>query len=193
MIIAENNLKIEYKNSFYDQEQSNKLFNILKEKIEWKQEGMEIYGKYVNFPRLTSYYGDKEYFYSGVLYYPLPWTEELLGIKKLVEDYSGEKYNSVLLQFYRNGNDYIGWHSDSEKDMVENAAIASVSFGAKRNFVLRPRSKDLRKKIDNINFELQNGDLLIMRDVTQKFWQHSITKSKNIKSERINLTFRLMK
>ena len=77
MIIEENNLKIEYTYSFYDEEQSNNFFNILREKIEWKQEGMEIYGKYVNFPRLSSYYGEKKYYYSGILYQPLPWIDEL--------------------------------------------------------------------------------------------------------------------
>jgi alkylated DNA repair dioxygenase AlkB len=149
---------------------------------------MKMYGKEILLPRLTAWYGDENarYKYSGIVNIPLPWTEELLLIKHKVEEISQTKFNSVLLNYYRNGNDSMGWHSDDEKELSTNPTISSVSFGATRNFQFKHKSV----KKSNQNFLLNNGSLLIMKGETQHNWLHQVPKTKTIIGERINLTFR---
>ena len=129
-----------------------------KEDIEWKQESMNMYGKKVDFPRLTAWYGDNErlYSFSGIKLIPKIWTKELLVIKKKVEPLAKVQFNSVLLNRYRNGNDSISWHTDAEKELGRNPIIASVNFGATRKFQLRHIETQ-----EKLEIELTNGSLLI--------------------------------
>ena len=163
-------------------------FNQLEKNIAWKQEGMRIYGKQVNFPRLTAWYGDegKTYKYSGLLNEPLPFTGLLVEIKETVEHLIGEQFNSALLNFYRDGNDSMGWHSDDEPELGINPTIASVSFGETRNFQFK------HKKIANtlLNFLLANNSLLVMKGATQHNWKHQVPKRSKLSGARINITFR---
>ena len=117
---------------------------------------------------------------------PYPWNSELLEIKKRADKYAKNNFNSVLLNYYRSGNDSVSWHSDDEKELGDQPIIGSVSFGATRKF--RLRNKNNKKMIHNI--ELENGSLLIMKKLTQQYWEHEIPKTKKKVAERINLTFR---
>jgi|TARA_B110000211_G_scaffold48848_1_gene53085 alkylated DNA repair dioxygenase AlkB len=175
---------------FYSGNKANVYLKALMEKIEWKQESMNMYGKQILFPRLTSWYGesDKPYSFSGITLNPHPWSEELIKIKKDIEPLSHVKFNSVLLNRYRNGNDSISWHTDAEKELGVNPVIASVNFGAERTFQLK--HIETKERIDII---LKHGSLLIMKGKLQHFWQHQVPKTKKIKTERINLTFRVIK
>jgi alkylated DNA repair dioxygenase AlkB len=168
-------------------EESDYYLTALQYNIAWKQEPIKIFGKEVLQPRLTSWYGDEDkmYTYSGITMKPLPWTNTLLQIKEKVEYITTYKFNSVLLNFYRDGQDSMGWHRDNEKELGTDPAIASVSFGAVRKFQFR-HYKD-QKKI--ISLELEHGSLLMMSGSTQSHWQHRLPKS-NIVQPRINLTFR---
>lgn len=172
---------------FYPQSDSDRFFSALKEKTVWKQESMKMYGREIPFPRLTAWYGDidRPYSFSGITLFPLPWFEELLEIKARVEDLSKTKYNSVLLNLYRDGNDSISWHSDAEPELGENPIISSINFGAARTFQLRHRLT--REQID---FDLGHGTALIMQGELQHFWQHQVPKTKKLVGDRINLTFR---
>ena len=127
--------------NFYSISKSDNYLTALIEEVEWKQESMNIYGKQIPFPRLTSWYGDndKPYSFSGITLNPNLWSKELLEIKKDIEPYSQVEFNSVLLNRYRNGNDSISWHTDAEKELGQNPVIASVNFGAERTFQLRHR------------------------------------------------------
>lgn len=176
--------------NFFDKEESNLFFNKLRENILWKQESMNMYGKKINFPRLTAWYGesDKPYSFSGITLTPNPWTTEILDIKNKIEPLCGGTFNSVLFNLYRNGSDSISWHTDAEKELGENPVIASVNFGASRKFQLR--HKNTKEKIE---LELEHGSLLIMRGELQHFWQHQVPKTKRKVGERINLTFRVIK
>lgn len=171
----------------FNTDQSNRFFNALNAGIEWKQESMQMYGKQLKFPRLTAWYGDqdKPYSFSGITLQPHPWTQELLDIKGVIEPLARVKFNSVLLNLYRDGRDSISWHTDAEKELGENPVIASVNFGAERTFQLR--HKQTKERID---IELGNGSLLLMEGEFQHFWQHQVPKTKKAKSPRINLTFR---
>ena len=166
------------------------LLQKLLSEIEWKQESMNMYGKQVLFPRLTAWYGDndKPYSFSGITLAPKTWTKELLDIKEKIEPISKVNFNSVLLNRYRSGNDSISWHTDAEKELGQNPIIASISFGAKRKFQLK--HKETKEKLD---IDLTHGSLLIMQGELQHFWQHQIPKTKKDISERINLTFRVIK
>jgi alkylated DNA repair dioxygenase AlkB len=160
----------------------------LKDKINWNQDYIKIFGKTHPVPRLTAWYGDrnKTYTYSGISMTSKNWNTELLEIKEKVEQYANFNFNSVLLNFYRSGNDSNSWHSDDEKELGDQPIIGSVSLGGKRIFRLRNK----KNKNTTYNIELDKGSLLIMSGKTQQYWEHQIPKTKKVVSERINLTFR---
>jgi alkylated DNA repair dioxygenase AlkB len=176
--------------NFFTKTESDKYFEVLMNKILWKQESMNMYGKQVMFPRLTAWYGDndKPYSFSGITLRPNSWTKELFEIKNKIEPFAKTQFNSVLLNQYRNGNDSISWHTDAEKELGQNPIIGSVNFGATRKFQLR--HIETKEKIE---IELTNGSLLIMQGELQHFWQHQVPKTTQKVSERINLTFRVIK
>ena len=181
-------LYIDYIKNCFDEEESLYFLKSLMDKIKWKQDYINFFGKSHPLPRLTAWYGDSNmnYTYSGIPMTPYPWNNELLEIKKRADKYAKNNFNSVLLNYYRSGNDSVSWHSDDEKELGDQPIIGSVSFGATRKF--RLRNKNNKKMIHNI--ELENGSLLIMKKLTQQYWEHEIPKTKKKVAERINLTFR---
>lgn len=178
-----------YLPNFFNKQESDIFFNSLKNNVLWKQESMNMYGKRIDFPRLTSWYGDndKPYSFSGITLNPNPWSKELIDIKNKIEPESNANFNSVLLNRYRTGSDSISWHTDAEKELGRNPVIASVNFGATRNFQLR--HIETKEKID---IDLTHGCLLIMLGELQHYWQHQIPKTTKPVNERINLTFRVI-
>jgi alkylated DNA repair dioxygenase AlkB len=181
---------IDYLPGTFTSEESADLMQKLKASIQWKQETIRMYGKLLNTPRLTAWYGNnsKTYAFSGKKYNPHPWTPELLLIKNRVEQAAGVAFNSVLLNDYRNGSDSVAWHADDEPELGINPIIASVSFGQARRF-------DVRHKQDHklkYSVQLENGSLLIMKGDLQHNWEHQVPKSARAINERINLTFRVI-
>lgn len=174
--------------NFFNESESNSIFTDLYKNVQWEQENILLYGKKFALPRLTAWYGDqgKTYTYSKIRMNPNPWTPSLKYIKSQIEDICGEKFNSVLLNLYRDGSDSIAWHSDDEKELGENPKIASLSFGETRSFMLRHKFKKELK----LSFKLTHGSLLIMGGTTQHYWQHQIPKTRSSSKPRINLTFR---
>jgi alkylated DNA repair dioxygenase AlkB len=176
---------------FFDLKESAMLLGQLKEKIAWQQDTIKFYGKTIPLPRLTAWYGDegKNYQYSGIKMQPQMWNEELLLIKHKIEQVANNQFNSVLLNFYRNGQDSMAWHADDEPELGKNPVIASVSFGQERLFKFKHRKNtDLKAQIT-----LENGSLLLMAGQTQHYWLHQIPKSTRTMKDRINLTFRTIK
>jgi alkylated DNA repair dioxygenase AlkB len=175
---------------FFTITDSNNYFDRLKKEIAWKQESMVMYGKKINFPRLTAWYGDqdKPYSFSGITLCPLPWHDLLLTIKSRIEEVAASRFNSVLLNLYRDGNDSISWHTDAEPELGLNPVIGSVNLGATRKFQLRHHITNER-----IDIELTHGSLLIMQGELQHYWQHQVPKTNKKISPRINLTFRLIR
>ena len=179
-----------YRPGFFDQLTSDTLMTTLLDTIHWKQDKIVMYGKEVPLPRLSAWYGDndKTYTYSGITLKPLPWTKELLFIKQKIECVANVNFNSVLLNRYRNGQDYVGWHADNEKELGANPVIGSVNFGATRRFQIR-RNDNPKEKFE---LELKHGTLLVMQGRMQHFWKHQIPKTALKIAERINLTFRVI-
>lgn len=174
--------------AFFTAVESERLWNILQQNIVWKQEPVMIMGKEIMQPRLTAWYGDegKSYGYTGITMHPLAWTDDLLFIKNRIEIISGQNFNSALLNFYRDGNDSVGWHRDNEKSLGIDPVIGSVSFGTSRTFYFRHyKDKKLKEKL-----MLTNGSFLLMAGHTQHNWLHSIQKEPLVKTSRINITFR---
>lgn len=156
--------------------------------IKWQQDHIQMYGKRIPLPRLTSWYGDsgKRYSYSGISLHPRPWNKGLRYIKDTIEQATGFSFNSVLLNWYRSGDDHMSWHADDEPELGRNPVIASVNFGETRDFVLR-RMDDPTQKI---TIPLRHGSLLVMAGELQHYWQHSVPKRKKVQGSRFNLTFR---
>jgi alkylated DNA repair dioxygenase AlkB len=161
------------------------VFRRLLEETPWREETVLVYGKRYLQPRLTAWYGDASYTYSGLRLEPLPWTELLLAIRAAVEAACGRRFNSVLLNRYRNGRDSMGMHSDDEAELGDDPSIASLSFGTTRTFVLRHKNNK-----QTIRLDLEDGSLLLMSGQLQKHWLHGINKSARPLGERVNLTFR---
>lgn len=176
--------------NFFSKAESDSFLKNLRSNIVWKQESMNMYGKKIDFPRLTAWYGnnDKPYSFSGITLQPLPWSREILSIKSKIESLAKTAFNSVLLNLYRDGNDSISWHTDAEKELGNNPVIASVNFGATRKFQLR----HIKTK-EKLEIDLTHGSLLIMQGELQHFWQHQVPKTSKVVGERINLTFRVIK
>jgi len=155
----------------------------------WRSEPITLYGRTVMQPRLLAWYGDREafYTYSGIRHTPLPWTPLLSGLRRRVEQASGARFNSVLLNYYRNERDSMGLHADDEPELGPTPVIASLSLGAERRLVFRHR---WRREIANLNLPLPDGSLLVMAGSTQRHWQHGIRKQVRPCGPRVNLTFR---
>ncbi|WP_337066179.1 alpha-ketoglutarate-dependent dioxygenase AlkB family protein [Pontibacter sp. 13R65] len=179
--------EVYYVPAFFSQQESCHYFAQLQEQVAWQQEHISMFGKKLPMPRLTAWYGDKGYTYSGLYNQPQPWLPVLQELKHKLEEQTGKPYNSVLLNFYRNGSDSMGWHADNEPELGQHPAIASLSFGGTRRFGFRHRYK---KELQNHYLTLQHGSLLLMQGSTQHFWQHSIPKTATAVEPRINLTFR---
>lgn len=173
---------------FIDETASENLLDNLRKEIIWKQETLKIFGRQYLTPRLTAWYGDAgmTYNYSGLKLQPLDWTPSLQEVKQQIEQKIQCTFNSVLLNWYRNGNDSMGWHADDEKELGKNPVIASLSLGQAR--YLHFRRKDNHK--DSFKILLENGSLLIMSETLQHYWQHALPKSTKPMGERMNLTFR---
>ena len=171
------------------EEDATQYFNKLYQSIEWKNDEAVIFGKHFITKRKVAWYGDLSYIYnySNTTKQALPWTEELAQLKKIVEELTGVTFNSCLLNLYHTGDEGMGWHSDDEKTLSRNTAIASFSFGADRKFSFRHK-----KTKETTSLLLENGSLLVMKDATQTNWFHSLPKSKKVAAARINLTFRTM-
>lgn len=176
-----------YHSHWLEEVEAAALLERFKEEIHWKREQIQLFGKTYWQPRLIAWYGDVPYAYSGKRWDPEPWHPELLRLKEALEKHSQRPYNSVLLNWYRDGADSMGWHSDDEAELGSEPCIASLSLGATRRFFFKHRSD---KSMGTIRKDLENGSLLLMKGKTQEYWQHRVAKTKRPVGSRINLTFR---
>jgi alkylated DNA repair dioxygenase AlkB len=169
--------------------EANRYYELLLKNILWKNDEAIILGKHIITKRKVAWYGDSDYLYtySNATKQALTWTKELLELKQRVEQITGARFNSCLLNLYHDGNEGLGWHSDDERSIGKNTPIASLSFGAERKFSLKHKQTK-----QTVSLILEHGSLLVMKDDTQTNWLHSLPKSNKITQARINLTFRMM-
>jgi alkylated DNA repair dioxygenase AlkB len=181
---------LSYRPGVFGAEESNLLMQHFIATTPWQQKLVTMYDKKILTPRLTAWYGNPQAFDYSALgkLAPLPWTKELLFIKSTIEALAGITFNSVLLNYYRDGNDSVAWHSDNENVLGRHPVIASISFGQVRNFDIRNK-KDHAEKY---SIRLENGSYLLMKGDLQENWEHRIAKSTKPLKARVNLTFRVV-
>jgi alkylated DNA repair dioxygenase AlkB len=178
---------VEYHGKIMSTQKALSYYQLLMDTVEWKNDEAVIFGKHIITKRKVAWYGDEgfSYTYSNITKQALPWTPELLELKKLSEQLSNATYNSCLLNLYHTGEEGMAWHSDDEKTLGHHSAIASLSFGAERKFSFKHK----RTK-DTVSIVLEQGSLLVMKEATQVNWLHRLPPTTKVKTPRINLTFR---
>lgn len=178
---------VQYYGKVFSQKEATYYYEKFLNGIEWRNDEAVIFGKLIITKRKVAWYADEpfEYSYSNRTKVALPWTPELLELKKIAEEKTKETYNSCLLNLYHNGSEGMAWHSDGEKDLKKNGAIASLSFGAERNFAFK--HKETKQKV---NIILEHGSMLVMKGETQTHWLHRLPPTKKVLKPRVNLTFR---
>lgn len=180
---------VNYYGRVFSPKDSDSYFDILWNTIEWRNDEANMFGRHIITKRKVAWYGDSNYHYtySNATKLALPWTKELMELKKASEAKTGTTYNSCLLNLYHDGSEGMAWHSDDEKMLAKDSSIASLTFGAERKFAFR--HKILDQKVEMI---LEHGSLLEMTGTTQKLWLHRLPPTKKVMRPRINLTFRTM-
>lgn len=158
------------------------------EELSWDQSEIKIFGKLIPIPRLNAWYADPgvDYSYSGYRLKNNPWTPLLLKLKKKVEDFCQLNFNSCLINYYRDGSDYVSWHSDDEPELGPDPFIATLSFGSTRNFEVKENNKKLG------SYPIDGGSLVITCDGFHNHFKHQISKTKRNIGPRISLTFRII-
>ena len=180
---------VNYNGKLFSNREADQYYQLLMDTIEWKNDEAFIMGKHIITKRKVAWYGDESYAYtySNASKFALPWTKELLELKKIAEEKTGTNFNSCLLNLYHNGDEGMAYHSDDEKALAKDSAIASISFGAERRFLLKHKQTK-----ETITTFLEHGSLLIMKGATQTNWLHRLPPTKKVNTPRVNLTFRTM-
>jgi alkylated DNA repair dioxygenase AlkB len=178
---------VNYYGIVLSKELADHYYEVLLNSIEWRNDEAIIFGKRMVTKRKVAWYAEQpfEYSYSNITKTAIPFTKELLALKGLVEKETGETYNSCLLNLYHDGSEGMAWHSDGEKDLKKNGAIASLSFGAERRFGFK--HKQTKETVYKV---LEHGSLLVMKEETQTHWLHRLPPTKKVHRPRVNLTFR---
>ncbi|KIA92603.1 DNA methylase [Pedobacter kyungheensis] len=180
---------VNYYGKLFSRQEADNYFEVLMNTIEWKNDEAFIMGKHIITKRKVAWYGNEaySYTYSNRSKLALPWTPELLQLKTIAEKQTGHSYNSCLLNLYHNGDEGMAYHSDDEKALAKDSAIASLSFGAERRFLFKHKQSK-----ETVTLFLEHGSLLVMKDETQTNWLHRLPPTKKITRPRVNLTFRTM-
>lgn len=180
--------ELSYFPAFYDPAASAALLHTLITQTPWRQDTLNFGGKQVAVPRLQAWYGDRGYGYSGLKLSPLPWTPTLIAIRRKISESCGVVFNSVLVNYYRDGQDSVAWHSDDEGELGPDPRIASLSLGTARRFELKHRTHKQAKA----HLMLEDGSLLLMGSGLQRHWLHQLPKDPSVTTPRLNLTFRFI-
>lgn len=178
---------VHYYGRVWDMETAEQYYESLLQNVEWKNDEAMMFGKLIITKRKVAWYGDEpfDYTYSKRTKKALPWTAELKELKNKAQEVTGETYNSCLLNLYHDGSEGMAWHSDGEKALKDNGAIASLSFGAERKFAFKHKESK-----ETVSLILEHGSTLVMKGTTQKHWLHRLPPTKKPHRPRVNLTFR---
>ncbi len=207
-LIARPGLRLQHRAAWLPPAAATALQASLEGQVPWKQEAISLYGRRQPLPRLTCWMADPGcgYRYSGLANVIEPWSPAAAELREALHQLTGWRFNSLLLNRYRDGRDAMGWHADDEPELEAEAPIASLSLGAPRDFRLRPRSSPRRAlrpppqgygedlpTCAPFNLALHSGDLLLMEPPTQLWWQHAVPRRLRVQAERLNLTFRVVR
>lgn len=180
---------ISFQSQWLDRKTADQVYAELMQ-LPWQHEFIQMFGKLVRVPRKVIWVGDpgSVYTYSKLSHDPIPWPPCLDKLRTLLVKECRYEFNSALLNLYKSGHDYMGWHSDNEPELGSHPCLASVSFGAGRRFLLKSKANSLKYE-----YMLEHGSLLVMKGSTQELFKHSLPKMLKVKEMRINVTFRKVK
>ena len=178
---------VNYYGVVLSQSEADLYYERLLVEIDWQHDEALMFGKKIITKRKVAWYGDQpfSYTYSKIKKTARPWIPVLVTLKELAEELTQETFNSCLLNLYHTGSEGMAWHSDDEKDLKENGAIGSLSFGAVRKFAFKHKQSK-----ETVSMMLEHGSLLVMKGATQEHWLHRLPPTKTVHDPRINLTFR---
>ncbi len=179
--------ELELIRAFYDAAESQRLYEQLLQQNAWPDNHYCVDGRVFELPRQQTWHADPgiRYSYSNNLLQTRDWTPLLSAIRERIESHLNYRFNSVLVNLYRDGNDYVGWHSDDEEELGDQPLIASLTLGASRPFAWQHKDSQEEGQLP-----IDSGTLLVMRPAFQRHWFHSIPRDPSIREGRINLTFR---
>jgi alkylated DNA repair dioxygenase AlkB len=176
--------------AWISQDRATSLLEALRAELRWEQREIVLYGKRILQPRLIAWGGDRPYRYSGQTLETRALSPSLPPVLDAVRARAGVPFNHVLVNRYRDGNDSMGFHADDEPELGDNPLVATLSLGATRRFVLRPRRGHDREPQSH---QLEHGSLLIMGGTCQRQYHHGIPKQPSVRDERVSLTFRWLR
>ncbi len=174
-------------------EDADRVLSALPRELNPQSGHVRMFGKSTPIPRLQAWHGDRgaSYRYSGLQMDPEPWTPSLAWVRDRLQALRGApRFNSVLVNLYRDGSDCVGWHADDEHELGAEPVIASLSLGATRRFHLKARPQSEAANREPLRLELAHGDLLVMRGRCQRDYLHSAPRTARSVGPRWNLTFR---
>ena len=186
--VAKNgNVDVSINEGFLNETQANQYLEAMS-RLEFNQESIRIFGQVHAVPRLTASFGERGtgYRYSGIQSETQPFPRFLSKLCDEVQESTRCRFNFVLVNLYRNGQDKVGWHSDDEPDLGSQINVASLSLGAARRFKMRSKARHKHQ----FSMRLEHGSLLLMRHPTQLYWEHCVPQEKKVDNRRFNLTFR---
>ena len=186
--VAKNgNVDVSINEGFLNETQANQYLEAIS-RLEFNQESIRIFGKAHAVPRLTASFGERGtgYRYSGIQSETQPFPRFLSKLCDEVQESTRCRFNFVLVNLYRNGQDKVGWHSDDERDLGSQINVASLSLGAARRFKMRNKARHKHQ----FSMRLKHGSLFLMRHPTQLYWEHCVPQEKKVDDRRFNLTFR---
>jgi len=178
---------VDYIPSFIDDARASDLLACLIDQVAWEQLPIQVFGKAVLQPRLMAWGGEGAYRYSGLTLEPRPLSPLLADLNAEVSAAARVPFNHVVLNLYRDGRDHIGMHADNERELGRDPVIGSLSLGARRRFVLKPKNRRIRKKRE---LRLLHGLLIVMGGACQHTWYHGVPAEPSVQEPRINITFR---
>lgn len=189
LTVLDNDGLVRYHGCVFELKYAHQLFQSLLNEVPWENDEVVLFGKRIVTARKIAWFADHsmDYRYSNSVKKSLEWNDHLLQIKKQVEIISGTSFNSCLANLYHNGSEGMAYHRDNEPELIRGATIASVSFGAERDFLFKHNTTNEVKRVF-----LESGSLLTMENETQDFWKHRLPPTKKVHTPRINLTFRCM-
>jgi alkylated DNA repair dioxygenase AlkB len=163
--------------------EAERLLATLRQELQWEQREIVLFGKRILQPRLIAWAGERPYRYSGQTLEPRPFTPSVRRVLDALAPVA--PFNHVLVNRYRDGNDSMGLHADAEPELGPDPVVATLSLGATRRFVVKPRAPGPSR-----TFDLRSGSLLVMAGACQSRFRHGIPRQPAVREERISLTFR---
>jgi alkylated DNA repair dioxygenase AlkB len=178
---------------YISNDQATRDFNLFRDQLPWNKHEILVYGKHHLEPRLSCAFGDGNitHNYANTKRKVISWNNSkdpaivrINEIKLDIETNLDVKFNSCLFNYYRNGQDYIAYHSDKEIS-EQMPIVVGVSFGGSRDFYFKTKAEPF----ETIKTKIDHGDVMIMYGDCQKNYTHSVPKRAH-GEPRISITFR---